>query len=70
MSADKTSVIGISLIAHKHIEQSENAKVLIGDQELTVPMQFFGGDLNLVQTELHKMVDVFFETLITGHNNA
>ena len=57
LSPDKRALVGIALVSDTSIIASEDATVTDGADKLEVPLRFYGGDINLIRTELHRMVD-------------
>lgn len=65
VSSDQSTIVGIALVAHPTIVGSAPAMVTDGDDILEVPFRFYAGNLNLVRSELHKMVDDAIEALMS-----
>lgn len=63
LSPDRTSLVGVSLVADASILASEPAFVTDGKTKLEVPLRFYSGDLNLIRTELHRLVDEAVDAL-------
>lgn len=57
LSPDKSSLVGISLVAETSIMAAEPAFVTDGKDKLEVPLRFYSGDSNVIRTELHRLVD-------------
>ena len=57
VSPDRSHLVGISIVADPSIMASEPAFVTDGESKLEVPLRFYGGELNLIRTELHRLID-------------
>ncbi len=64
LSAEKGIILGFALVAHPDIVADEPARVSDGKDELEVPLRWYGGDLNMIRTELHKTLDEAIDALV------
>lgn len=66
LSADRGPVVGFCLVGHETISRSGPALVGNETEELEVPLKFYTGDLNLIRSELHNLVDEALNALEDG----
>lgn len=64
LSPEQSAVVGIAMVAHPRILASSPAKISDGESSLDVPLQFYRGELNVIRTELHKIIDEGIDTLL------
>lgn len=64
LSPEKGPLVGFALVAHESIIGYESAAVTDGQDKLAVPLRFYRGNLNMIRSELHKMIDDAIDALL------
>lgn len=63
LSADRGPIVGFCLVGHETISRSSPACVGNETEKLEVPLKFYSGDLNLIRSELHNLIDKALNSL-------
>lgn len=64
LTAEKGPIVGIAMVAHHNITHDSPAVVSDGKDTLPIQLRFYQGDLNLVRSELHQIVDEAIDILL------
>jgi hypothetical protein len=63
LSADKKQIVGFAMVSHNGIVGSKPAVVSNGTEELEIPLTFLTGNLMLIRTEIHRLIDEMMDQL-------
>lgn len=63
LSPERGPIFGIALVAHSDIELCRPGVVSDSKGSINVPFLFYRGDLEMVRTELHNLIDHAIDSL-------